>query len=796
MNSGSFSLRAVDREKAERELAMHIAKACSEVETAPKQKHVRAITIYTWDYKTSTSIWSGLKAQPLLADEVKCFKALICIHKFIRSGHPVAIKEAIREMPFLETLGRQAMNDGWRGYGNLIRGYINFLLAKLEYHRLHPEFRGDFDYDDYTSLKETNDPNEGYETISDLLSLQDRLDQFQKHVFKAFRTTSNNECRISSLVPLVEESYGIYKFATRMLIAMHKRVDMSDALAPLRARFNTQHYNLRRFYYECSNLRYLTSLITVPKLPQDPPNLFGEEEDPNAPRLPARAQIEPSPQPRSPPPPEPAVDADLIARQEAELLRLQQEEMQRQLLLKQQMEQEQLQQQREYEEQQRMMMEQQRMAQEQLLQQQMQQQVQGRIAEMERELLNWKGQHERDQMTISQYDKRVKALEEQLMQFNINSQQRDQAKDDMIRALQDQVNMWKQKYEALAKMYAELRREHLALLNRFKEVSARANAAADATAKMEKMQKDMRAKNLELADMIRERDRAQNELTRFRESQEDELDRLRRDLAESNARINELGRNKGAEVESLLSQFSLEKDELNQEISARQRELDELRRQLDILRGEMERERQHKDDEIAVLQAGMDQSIMALAELQNSTRGAESDLERRLNSAQLEHASKLRKILDSVLQTCVSKVDESVFELQSSAHQGNQTATPEYALAMVEKVSTASQDFASAFNRHLASQDDHTTVIYTATDLAQAISQLLINTKGVSRLATDDLADELTQSAHGSALCARRFFVNLQSFQLERVLSSQRPDVARTANGELQESLGKITALT
>ncbi|KAJ1912366.1 sla2 Src-like adaptor 2 [Tieghemiomyces parasiticus] len=794
MNSGAFSLRAVDREKAERDLAQHIAKACNEVETAPKQKHVRAMILYTWDYKSSVSIWSGLKAQPLLADEVKCFKALICIHKVIRTGHPVAIKEAVREMPFLETLGRQAMNDGWRGYGNLIRGYINFLLAKLEYHRLHPEFRGDFDYDDFTSLKETNDPNEGYETISDLLSLQDRLDQFQKHVFKGFRSTSNNECRISSLVPLVEESYGIYMFATRMLIAMHKRVDMTDALEPLRGRFNTQHYNLRRFYYECSNLRYLTSLITVPKLPQDPPNLFGEDDESQA--VVVRPREAPSPQPKSPPPPAPAVDSDLIAQQEAELLRLQREEQQRQLLLQQQMEAERLQQQHEYEEQQRLLMEQQRMAQEQLLQQQMQQQVQGRLAELERELLNYRGQHERDQMTIAQYDKRVKALEEQLMQFNLSSQQRDQAKDDMIRALQDQVNMWKQKYEALAKMYAELRREHLALLNRFKEVSLRANSAADAAARMEKMQKDMRAKNLELADMIRERDGAQNELTRFRESQEEELERLRRDLAESNARVNELGRNKGAEVESLLAQFSLEKDELNAELSARQHEMEELRRQLDQLRADADRERRRKEEEIAVLQAGMDQSLMALAELQDSTHGAESDLERRLQSAQLEHASKLRKILDSVLQTCVSKVDESVFELQSSAHLGNQTATPEYALAMVEKAATASQDFMGAFNRHLNSGDDHTNVIYTATDLAQAISQLLINTKGVSRLGTDEVADDLGQAAHGTALCARRFFVNLQSFQLERIMSSQRPDVARRSNAELQESLGKVTALT
>lgn len=41
-----------------------------------------------------------------------------------------------------------------------------------------------------------------------------------------------------------------------------------DALEPLRERYDAQHFSLRKFYYECSNLKYLTGLINVPKLPQ------------------------------------------------------------------------------------------------------------------------------------------------------------------------------------------------------------------------------------------------------------------------------------------------------------------------------------------------------------------------------------------------------------------------------------------------------------------------------------------------------------------------------------------------
>lgn len=62
-----------------------------------------------------------------------------------------------------------------------------------------------------------------YETISDLMNLQDQIDSFQKLIFAHFRGSTNNECRISALVPQVKESFGIYRFITSMLRAMHRR---------------------------------------------------------------------------------------------------------------------------------------------------------------------------------------------------------------------------------------------------------------------------------------------------------------------------------------------------------------------------------------------------------------------------------------------------------------------------------------------------------------------------------------------------------------------------------------------
>lgn len=69
-----------------------------------------------------------------------------------------------------------------------------------------------------------------YETISDLMNLQDQIESFQKLVFAHFHGSANNECRISSLVPFVKESYGIYKFITSMMRAMHRSKLVSPEL--------------------------------------------------------------------------------------------------------------------------------------------------------------------------------------------------------------------------------------------------------------------------------------------------------------------------------------------------------------------------------------------------------------------------------------------------------------------------------------------------------------------------------------------------------------------------------------
>lgn len=253
-----------------------------------------------------------------------------------------------------------------------------------------------------------------YETISDLMNLQDQIEQFQKLVFAHFRHSVNNECRISALVPQVKESYNIYRFITSMLRAMHRRTGDNDALEPLRTRYNSQHNSLRKFYFECSNLKYLTGLINVPKLGADPPNLMDNGE---APQLPKRPPAIKSP---TPPPAAPTPDAAMIREQAAMLKEY--EDKQRAIEAQRRAEEErrkamEAQQQREIEEMQRQQAERERQAQEQLMAQQMQQysdQAGQQVNAMQMEMLGMRGQFERDQILLEQYDRVSPTLSETL----------------------------------------------------------------------------------------------------------------------------------------------------------------------------------------------------------------------------------------------------------------------------------------------------------------------------------------------------------------------------------------------
>ena len=160
----------------------------------------------------------------------------------------------------------------------------------------------------------------------------------------------------------------------------------------------------------------------------------------------------------------------------------------------------------------------------------------------------------------------------------------------------------------------------------------------------------------------------------------------------------------------------------------------------------------------------------------------------------LDHRKDLNAIIDSILQACVQKVDDAMYELEAPMQTGNTTATPEYTLSMIEKAMTNATEFASTFNLYLGKKTGggFVDVIKTANDFAQALSETLVSAKGITRFAeTDEASERMVRVAKGSGDAGQRFFLNLQSFRL--LAGGKNEDVALRSNAEARATLAKLS---
>lgn len=785
---------------SESDLIASIKKATSPEESAPKRKHVRACIVYTWDHKSSRAFFTQLKSLPIQGDEVQLFKALITIHKVVQEGHQSALKEAARSMDWLESLGRGARDDA-RGYGRLIKEYVSYLLRKLIFHNNHRGFNGTFEYEEYVSLVTVQNPDEGYEAILDLMALQDSLDDLQRVIFASITHDKRSECKISALVPLVAESYGIQKFVTFMLRAIHHSTGSDDALEPLRQRYNSQHARLYEFYADCSSMRYLTSLITIPRLPETPPDLFANEDDDDdddgntreVSRPESRATVAslPTPEPISEQPTISQYQQPLATQPtgvdfwntqqnvfEAEQARLAQELQQQALLQQQQQEQQRL----AFEEQQRQQAELQRAAQEQLVRDQLQNHAQGRVAELERDLLGLRQQYENDQLLLQQYDQRVQALESELAATAQSATQQLGSKDELVNSLQEQLNLWKNKYDSLAKLYSQLRQEHLNLLNKFKKLQQKAASAQEAIERREKLEKDLKSKNVELAGLIRERDRARLELEKLKGGKDNEIDALELQVRDLTLKLDESERSQSSNLSSVFAQHKKEIEGLKSQIDAQSRSFSP----------DIEKQLREKEEEIEIMQQTMDDALEELVAAQNHNEEA---INEQIDHVLIDHLSKLTSLVDAILASGIKHVQDALHELESPMQTGNQNSSPEYLLSIIEKASSSATDFANSFNDFVADgpNGDHSEIIRSINEFTSAIADVLMNTKGIVRLAkTDSEADLLVESARSTAEASQDFLISLLSDVLEGT-EEEKTDIVITGNLTVQEKLHSLT---
>lgn len=745
--------------RAEVDLQISVRKACSPYEVPPKRKHVRACIVYTWDHKNSRAFWDAVKIQPLQVSEVQLFKALIMIHKVLQEGHPNTLKDGFRNRDFLASL--EFVFPQSSSYGLMINRYDKYLLQKLDFHREHLGFNGMFEYEEYISLRHVNDPNEGYEAILLLIDLQDSITDMQKLIFSKIDHSPSNMCKVSALVPFVSESYGIYKFLISMLRAMYKQLGDDEALSDLFERFRSQHYVLRDFYTDCQAIKFLTSLITIPRIPPSAPDLriSDDSEQLSAPPITSPRPVEASSElslehtlnlevPPTPPP------TDLIYLQQSGMFNQQlqmQQQQQAQLEFQRQQQLEEQQRRQRIFEQQKLQQEEHMLREQEALRQQQTQAHTLRVSELEQDLLLFKNQFDNDQALLAQYDNRVKTLEAEMAALNETATQQIASKDEQLRILEEQVNNWAKKYESLAKLYSQLRAEHLNLLSKFKKIQQKILSAQESVLKKEKLEKEVKAKNLELADLIRERDRARLDLDRVRVTKDQEVEKLETQIRDLNAKATELSQYSSLQLTQ--TQYRLELDRLNTELAEKSMQLTSLG-DVTALKDSLK----SKDVDMEIMQESLDMALNELA--QYKADGT---------------STQLANLLDVILANNVRRIQDARFEFSSTMQAGNINALPEYVLSVSDVCSDIATDFALAFSEYLAeessSRNDSTysSIVLSGSDLSSTVCDLMLNGKGLRQNLSSDDKERLSTLVDEMLTAAETFFLSLTSDILDEL---------------------------
>lgn len=751
--------------RAEVDLQIAVKKACNADEVPPKRKHVRACIVYTWDHKNSRAFWNAVKIQPLQQEEVPLFKALIMIHKVLQEGHPNTLKDGYRNRDFIALLGKVFPLRG-TPYGRLISQYDKYILQKLDFHRNNPGYTGTFEYEEYVLLRAVNDPNEGYELLLQLMDLQDAINDLQKLIFATIHQTNNNLCKVLALVPLIAELYGIYKFCTLMLRAMYQQLGEDDLLQGLFDRFNLQYFMLRDFYTDCHAIKFLTLLVQIPKLLAHPPNLKVTDggEPIASPRPVERVASEATMAPPATPPPE----LPQMQSQQTGWLNAQMEE---QAAIQAQLEAQRQQQLAEQQRQQQAFEDQQRQQQLALQQQQhalqaQQTQLALRVLELEHDLLMFKNQYDNDQNLLQQYDLRVKLLETELQLFNNTATQQLALKDEQIRNLEEQIANWTKKYEKLAKLYLQLRGEHLNLLLKFKKIQQKINLAQELIQKKEKYEKDLKLKNLELADLIRERDRARLDLDRVKGAKDQEIEKLQAQIRELEANLAELGKLQYTHLRLLELKHA-------DELAALKNQLLDKGDYLDL-----QQKLKDREIDLEIAQELLDLALKQLA--LGSSHDNDEIVDAQIDAIILQNIAKIKHLLDVFLDNNIRRVQEVKHDFGLAQQAGNMNALPEFLSLIIETTAAMLNDFSNTFIDFIVedkaayadqlADSTYLKIIVRLLDLTNLINEVMLNTKGlISKVVKTAQEDEVAQMVLVVLDDTEKFFASLKLELLDKL---------------------------
>ncbi|XP_031630264.1 huntingtin-interacting protein 1 isoform X3 [Contarinia nasturtii] len=548
-----------DKELFDKQMTVSISKALSGTEMPLKVKHARVAIIGTFHSRGAHSFWAVALRQPLQENRITAWKFCYLLHKVLREGHPLSCQHSMRHRGMLTELGKLwgHLNDG---YGVCIRHYTKLLVNKLEFHDRNPRIppnltmkRGELD------VIGGGDINFYFQMAVEMFDYLDDIIALEAAIFSSITTfhvnsmTSAGQCRLSPLIPLIQDSSQLYDFLVRIMFKLHSNLP-NDVLAGHRDRFRTIFTQLKSFYNQSRNLQYFVNLITVPKLPENAPN-FSSQVDFGAYTPPVVVIPEPEPEPLvdmsmptlslpshddSPQdPPTPTVNFEQLIRERDELILHLQTEVDR--LGK----------------------------------------------NLKAAALHKRDEHAQYEETIASLNSELSDAHEQLtnmrfvkeeLELKAQSVEKTQVEEEKLKASEE-------KFQKLKVMYAQIRDEHVKLLRQHgdvsKQLAGQTKVASDATKERDDLRIQLEETLYKQSKLEESVQQSSNDVKSANDDLQRRIIQLENENSALSAKYDDLNANKSAEVAELrvlLDQYESELKSLkswSSTISTEKEELDE-----------------------------------------------------------------------------------------------------------------------------------------------------------------------------------------------------------------------------
>ena len=157
-------------------------------------------------------------------------------------------------------------------YGRLGFAYGGLIISKLLFHAKYPQISGNLTIPDKWLVK--NDAANNFELAVDFLDLLERINQMKIMILNTFDSskshslTNSGQCRLSALIPCINDSAKIFDLLSKTLKILHRSLPW-DTLSGHRQRFKSVYTMLGELYEKLNTFQYLKGIVQIPRLSGD-----------------------------------------------------------------------------------------------------------------------------------------------------------------------------------------------------------------------------------------------------------------------------------------------------------------------------------------------------------------------------------------------------------------------------------------------------------------------------------------------------------------------------------------------